>query len=111
MWRVRSRRCWSSATVCSSCCCCPTGFDETLERALEDADRGSGGSTAAKDVMKVSQALEDVAGESRDRGRSSGRMQGGCGGAGEGVDDGDDRDAKDDVMMTVIARIIIIMTA
>ena len=38
-------------------------------------------------------------------------MQGVCGGGGEWVDDWDARDAKDDVMMTVMARIIMIMIA
>ncbi len=61
--------------------------------------------------MKVARATEDAAGDRRDRGRRSGKMHGGEGGGGECVDDGDERAPKDDVIITVMARSIIIITA
>ena len=63
------------------------------------------------DDMNVARAAE-LAVEGRTyTGSRSGMMQGGDGGGGECVDDEDVRDAKDDVMMVVIARNIIIITA
>jgi hypothetical protein len=61
--------------------------------------------------MKVDRAFE-LAVEGRTcNGSRSGIIQGGDGGGGECVDDGEARDAKDDVMMIVTTRSIIIITA
>ena len=61
--------------------------------------------------MNVARAVEQAVEGRTHSGSKRGMLQGGLGGGGQCVDDCDVRDANDDVMMMVIARSIIIITA
>jgi hypothetical protein len=63
------------------------------------------------DNMNVVRAVEQAVVGRTHRGSKRGMMQGGAGGAGHCVDEGDGRDANDEVAIIVIARNIIIIIA